>query len=183
LALAGCAQTAPPRSNTPDPLTGGAPLPSVVPPPVPVGSTPTPAGGPPPVPVATSTPSTAALVNGGPSKPLSGGHDLRIGEGPAQLTGATLRAPQPVTPALRTEAVPMSFGSGARVTGYEQAQAILQSRGVKWQKLETVSETGDWKFSCLVPNPRSPNSVKTYEAQASSYLAAVQAVLDKMDRD
>ncbi len=166
----GCAQTTP-HGAAVDPLTGGGPLTGAVAPPTPVA----PAAGVPPVPVTGTTPSTAALAAGAPTKPLPGGHDLRIGE-----QGATLRQPVPIVPVSGQNPLPAT-AVPPRVATYEQAQAVLQSRRVRWQKLEMVGDTGEWKFSCLLPSLRNPSSLKTYEAQAQTSLAAMQAVIDKLD--
>jgi hypothetical protein len=85
---------------------------------------------------------------------------------PVALAGGT--APPPPAP---------------RVQSLEQAQAALHGRNVVWQDLKSWSENGEWRFSCSVPNKQNPALNRTYEARASSPLAAIQAVLDKMDAD
>jgi hypothetical protein len=176
--LSGCAE--PNTRRAPDPLIGNRePLPpaggSILPAPQPV-----PAAGPPPVPVATGTLSPAALASGGTPKPLDGGHDLRIGD-PAPA-GVALNPPQPAPGALTSTQV-RGVPTGFRVTTFEQGQSLLESRGVKWQRLEQEPGTGAWTLSCTMPNPRNPKLVRTFEAQAPSVLAAMQAVLDQIERE
>jgi hypothetical protein len=65
---------------------------------------------------------------------------------------------------------------------YEQAQTILASKGIGWQRLEN-GDQGDWKFSCSVPSKANPAVSRTYEAHATNYLDAIRAVLDKMDKE
>jgi len=165
--LAGCATDY--RRNG-DPLTGAPPLP-VAPAPAALGK---PAPPPPPPVGSTAAGSTAALASG--VRPGGVNSGLRIGEAPvpssvpprqpgATLTGATM----PVT--------------GGRAISYEQAQALLTSRGVKWQWLEQKPDTGEWRFMCRLPSRANPNLHRTYEAKGPTHLAAVQAVLDQMDRE
>jgi hypothetical protein len=61
--------------------------------------------------------------------------------------------------------------------------ALLQARGVKWRRLETVGERNESQFSCSIPNPQNPYISRTYEARAATDIAAIQAVLDQIDRD
>jgi hypothetical protein len=173
-----------------DPLVG-----SVLTPPTPVPAatvgqptptlTPTPAGGTsavPPVPVNGSTLSNAALAGGGIPKPVDGEHQLRISEPAAQ--GATLRPPEsvPVVPVARPQ--PMGTATTpSHVTTLEQGQTLLEARGVQWQQLAMIRETGEWKFSCAIATPQNPNVSRTYEGRAKTGLAAMQAVLDQIDKD
>jgi hypothetical protein len=69
------------------------------------------------------------------------------------------------------------------VTTFEQAQALLRARGVTWQRLETGGTAGEWKFTCSVPNRQNPNIGQTYEGRANDQIAAIRAVLDKIDAD
>jgi hypothetical protein len=181
LLLLGCAGE---NRRGPDPLRGdsGAGA-SVVPPPVPVPVTPVP----PAVPVTGGvTPSVAALASGAPA-PLPGALPLGITD-TSTAQGAALRQPEPVpiVPVSRSSPAPVAISTPKKtgaVTTFEQAQAVLEARGVVWQQAEGVKQTGDWKFSCSLANPKNPKSLRTYEAHAGSYLAAVQAVLDKIDQD
>jgi hypothetical protein len=60
---------------------------------------------------------------------------------------------------------------------------MLVSRGVTMQKLETIGDRGEWKFSCAIPNRQIPNLRRNYEAQAvGPYgLAAMRAVIGRID--
>ncbi|HEV3119674.1 MAG TPA: hypothetical protein VGY58_21630, partial [Gemmataceae bacterium] len=66
---------------------------------------------------------------------------------------------------------------------YEQGEALLETRGALWHRLEKVAETGEWRFRCIVPNRQKPGSRRTYEGRDRDSLAAVQAVLDQIDQD
>lgn len=66
---------------------------------------------------------------------------------------------------------------------YEEARAVLQQRGVTWQRLETWGEDGLWKFTCAIPNAKNPNIRRTYEAQAPDAIAVLRAVIEQIDRD
>jgi hypothetical protein len=72
--------------------------------------------------------------------------------------------------------------TGARLDTFEQARAQLETRGISWYRLET-GDSGTYKFSCSVPNRQNRMVSRTYEAQAGSELAAIQAVLDQIDRE
>jgi len=131
------------------------------------------------------TQSTAALASNGGGKPLPGGTDLRIGNTspgnwPGQ-PGATLQ--QPALAAQPVSSVRGVSPTGARALTYEQAIALLAAKGVKWRKLEMIVERNESKFSCSIPNPQNPNISRYYEASAATDLAAIQAVLDQMDKD
>jgi hypothetical protein len=178
--LVGCTPSRPQHTGN-DPLSGGPPIPgggSAVAPPVPVTS-----GPPPAVPVLSTTPPVAALASGSLGPPLSGGQDLRINDSNGWSPNAGVRlnqpmpAPAPVTPVARTNALP-----GLRLASFEQAQSLLDAHSVKWQRLESSGDS-EWKFSCSVANAKNPNLSQTYEAQARSALAAVQAVLDQIEKD
>jgi hypothetical protein len=65
----------------------------------------------------------------------------------------------------------------------EQAWAQLKARGVLWQDLSMVAETGEWKFSCAIPNRQNPSIRRRYEATAGDSLAAIRAVLEQLDKD
>jgi hypothetical protein len=154
--------------------------------------------GPAPLPAPSTSTSTAALANG-TFQPLDPNHDLRIGKGgdtrptanasgngvwrdPAAPADVTLRRPEVASetpPAPRSGPQP----AGTRVASFEQAQALLRTRNVVWQRLETASDAGDWKFSCAIANRQNPNLRQTYEASSPDQLAAIQAVLDKIDGD
>ncbi|HZT80539.1 MAG TPA: hypothetical protein VFA26_09960 [Gemmataceae bacterium] len=167
-----------------------------------------PATGLPPIPAASSTTSSAALASG-VVQPQDPSHDLRIGDanggsGWRSGQGASLTKPPPaeppppgnVAPAIRVTPppadstsrsglAPASFvpASGGQVLAFEQAQALLGARGVTWQRLETWGDTGEWKFSCSIPNRQNANIRRTYESRARDPLAAIRGALDQMSRD
>lgn len=156
------------------PLSGGGPTASAVPTPTPVASAV------PPLPVSPGTQSVASLAAGGTAKSLDPTRELRIGTpvsnpSPGTPQAILVPAPQPVARGLAP--------AGTRVCTFEQAQAFLQSRGVKWQCLQTWGDQGAWKFSCSIPNAKNAYISRTYESQAPTDLAAVQAVIDQIERD
>jgi hypothetical protein len=75
-----------------------------------------------------------------------------------------------------------AVANGARLGSFEQARAQLDARGINWYRLET-GDPGMFKFSCSVPNRQNRTLSRTYEGQASTEIAAIQAVLDQIDRD
>jgi len=180
--LAGCA-TDRPRAGDPffgGALTGGPPAGpapgSAAGPGAPLA--PAPSAVPPAWPAATAAGSTAALASGPARLP-----DSRSG---LQIGPASGRAAQPLTPPLRApEPVARLTGNPPppRVASYEQAQAVLLGRGVKWQRLEMAGDAGDWKFSCALPDKRNANISRTYEGKGPNYFAAMQVVLEQMDRE
>jgi hypothetical protein len=207
LLLAGCSQMnrniAPTAPQPPsDPLLGGPPMKTTQAPPAPKPAT---LAKPesavttlPPLSAPGATPSTAALAAGAQVQPMDGGRDLRIGDPPGKSgtwvgqnepvsngSGALLRqpettaaAPNPPTPAVSQVSLPAN-----RSTGLDDALKQLKDRGVVWQRLDVVAETGEWKFSCSVPNRQNPNVRRTYEARAKEPLAAVQSVLARIDSE
>jgi hypothetical protein len=168
--LAGCAAG---DRNGPDPFFGGSPW---RPPATPPTASAAPAA-PPSFPTATSSSSTAALASG-PSRPPDSRSGLQIGApGP---TAPVPVAPRPSEPPARlTGPAPPSL----RLVSYEQAQVALLSRGVKWQRLEMTGDAGEWKFSCSLPSRQSASMSRTYEGRGPNYLAAMQAVLDQIERE
>lgn len=136
---------------------------------------------PPPPPVSNSN-SPAALA---PS--LNTAEDLRIGSKPdpppAPPPAPLFAGPaRPVSRPLPSPSGVVQAG-GSGVTTYEQAQAILAARGVKWQRLETWGDSGEWKFTCSIPNRQNEFISRTYEGRADNYLAAVQAVLEQIQNE
>jgi hypothetical protein len=194
LLLAGCS-TPPNRASTADPLLGPALRPTAQ-------ATPpsnTPVAVLPPVTAPNSALSTAALASSG-SRQFDRDRDLRIADprsnpandgwagqavGPrGEGAGTTLRPPEPVAePSQRSPVAATTPNSSAanRFLDFDQAQAQLRARGVLWQRLETVNESGNWRFVCSVPNRQNPNKHRTYEATGRDYLSAVQAVLEEID--
>jgi hypothetical protein len=199
--LAGCRTTSSPEPKQApvDPLLGG--------PPIPQKGTSSPSSSPradatPALPAPSSSTSPAALANGAvptldPSRELSindrgsGTPATPTGgwRGPGSAAGGApdvqLRPPvpagQPGAPP-RQDAPPVP-AAAPRVATFEQAEEALSARGVTWQRLETAADTGEWKFSCFIPNRANPNVHRTYEARARDQVAALQAVLDQIDRE
>lgn len=182
----GCAgSTHRPSAASTDPLAGGVPTPaggpsaSAVPPPTPVAPTV------PPLPVSTGTQSLAALASGAAPKPLDPSRELRIGT-PVSSPDAVKPQATLIPPAAPAPSQPVARGlapAGIHVGTFEQAQVFLASRGVKWQSLQTWGDQGAWKFSCSIPNSKNPYISRTYEGQARDSLAAIQAVIDQIERD
>jgi hypothetical protein len=204
--LAGCASD---NRRVADPLLGGPPLAAAQPPAAPPAALGRPTTGntvaapaPAALPALTAgAKNSNAALAAGPPKPLDPTRELRIDNatpagGPVQpvlqpvsrevppfsrdpqgSAGATLQPPvgQPGA------AAPIPLTN--RLSTYEQAQMLLQARQIKWQRLEMIGTAGEWKFSCSAPSRQNPASSRTYEARAVSYLAAMQAVLDQMDRE
>src|SRR5919197_974311 len=61
---------------------------------------------------------------------------------------------------------PAAPTAGPEGATFEQLQAMLAARGVTWQRLETVGHTGQWKFTCAIPNPQMPGTRRNYESTA-----------------
>ena len=149
-----------------------------------------------------STMSPAALAATTP-RTLDKDRDLRIGNPqpiasndgwgrqgiiPAsEGTGAVLRRPEVIAePVARTNPptseTPAANGDN-RLASDEQALKLLEARGVLWKNFDTVPETGEWRFVCIVPSQRDPHLRRTYEARSRDKLEAMQAVIDKIDSD
>jgi hypothetical protein len=152
-----------------------------------------PVAGPAALPPPSSSGSTAALAGGtSPSRPADSRSGLQIGSGtpPTALVSATpnapaLRPPEP-TAHLTSNPIP-STGSTAPMTphlaSYEQAQVTLLGKGIKWQQLQMTGDPGEWSFSCSLPDRQNPAMSRTYSGKGPNYLAAMQAVLDQMERE
>jgi hypothetical protein len=187
-----------------DPLLGGPPVrPAVAATPAP----PTPAPVAPPA--APNSPLSPAALAASAPRPADNDRDFRIGSprpstgndgwasagnNPAAAigqtvggSGAQLRPPEPITEQMpRQDLTPVSSpgpSRDSRITTYEQAQEQIKARGVLWQSLEMVAETGEWKYSCSIPNRQNPALRRTYVARASDSLAAIRAVLEQLDKD
>jgi hypothetical protein len=137
----------------------------------------------------------AALAANSARPPADPRSDLRIPDASSRAPTALLRPPESPSPrtgmltgAVTTPAangtLPASAGQPSSSNpSMEQAQAQLASRGVRWQRLEMTPDQRDWQFSCSIPSRQNPNISRTYEAQAPTAPAAVQAVLDQINRD
>jgi hypothetical protein len=194
----GCA-SANKTAADPDPLLGGSGIKPAV------QTTSQPIVGPaataglPPLPQSNPGLSNAALASG-MTRPFDDTQNLRIGDprgtatdgwaGQGQVTsaapgGAKLRQPITADLASRQDTGPASTPTtqGTGLLSYEQAQTQLASRGVLWQRLEKVAETGDSKFSCAVPNRQNPRIHRTYEARARDDISAIRAVIAQIDKE
>ncbi|MFN4260739.1 MAG: hypothetical protein ACK4RK_15690 [Gemmataceae bacterium] len=200
LALAlGCAQSPAPR-RLGDPMLGSSPTAPLShhPVSVPAGS------GTASAPAVPGFPTSNAALASGMTRPLSTGGDARIAP-PAPGTAPGWQGVQPASPpSVSSPAAPVNGSplpqpvpaqppaavlargvapTAAQVATYEQAQAILTARGVRWQRLETWGDKGEWKFTCSIPNPQNQFISRTYEARASNDLTAIRAVLEQMERE
>lgn len=202
IALAGCANKGGAKANE-DPLLGPpGPLPPAAQaakaPPQPGFATTSNPVAPPPPPAVGSSPSNAALASGSVSS-------MRIPDPrtpPWQDTGSGAKLnsiPQGGAQALPTNPNPPfnpvlaypvpgqtstpATAAGGRFSSYEQAQAVLNQRGVIWQKLETWGDLGEWKFSCSIPNKQNRFISRTYEARGKDYLSAIRSVMDQIEKE
>jgi hypothetical protein len=146
----------------------------------------------------------AAMAMGGP---LTGSRQLGISDGangagkdawregrPAGTAGTTpggvkLRNPEPVGGSGQANAVTAeSVQGGVQTAGnrtlvrddYGQLFARLVSHGMIWHRQETTGE--GVKFSCLIANQQNPNIQHQHEATAADPVAALQAVLDRVEK-
>jgi len=119
------------------------------------------------------------------SGPNPGGTSGALTNGPAPGAGVQLSRPEAIVgPVQRPTSVPLPPASsispgGAVTTDNGQLQALLKARGVTWQHQDQVA--GGVKFTCAVPNRLNPDINRFYEATASDYAGAVQAVLQQID--
>lgn len=146
----------------------------------------------PPLTAPSSLTSNAALA-AGPAPTLDPGRDLRISDTPPRPSspGGPNPVPsgQPLETPTRATGRPEALltqtagpGGGTRLLSFEHALTVLNSRGVRWQRLES-SGPGDWKFTCSVPNRQNPSFSRTYEGRARDHLSAMQVVIDQMEKD
>jgi hypothetical protein len=169
-----------------DPIVGGVPLSRMALPPgrgagetSTAGVAPAANGVAPPVPSPSGPSSPAALASTGPQ--ADGVYPVvRVGTPQPNETQGRIT---PVAVASSSAPVASSTSAPGGEYSYEQLQTLLAARGVAMQKLETVGDRGEWKFSCAIPNRQMPNLRRNYEAQAiGPYgLAAMRAVLDRID--
>ena len=191
LALGGCAPEFQGLAN--DPIVGGPPLRAAR---DAGGASAVPAGrsgAVPGLPSPSPPGNTATLASGRPLPALDPSRELKIGPGgPGSAVktgtgaGVALEPPQPLTDAgaIRLE-VPArenaALTGGRDANGYEQLKAKLTERGLLWMRLETSVEKNEVKLTCYVANPRTPNVVQPFVVEARDEVAALRAVLDKMD--
>jgi hypothetical protein len=188
----GGAATGKAAGGIPDPLvTSALPRPGA---PVPPGGTPATISHPqptgtaalPPIPPPSSTTSTAVLTGGGVQGNLvPDGRDLRIGSG-APVAGT----PTPGDAAKLSDPWEHSrpASSGVALTGATgNADAVqslldeLKKRNVAWVKMEMQADSGQWKFSCSIPNAKNPNYRSLVEAKATNLPEAMRLAIDKID--
>jgi hypothetical protein len=129
----------------------------------------------------------------GPALRIGGNPDASGNNGWRGPGDVTLKQPESLNSfAARTEtrplpAVPVVPASppatvrGASPEGFLLSQ--VTARGATFQMLQTWGESGQWKFSCAIPNPQNPHVRRNYEALAGDPLSAIQAVLDQIDHD
>jgi hypothetical protein len=68
--------------------------------------------------------------------------------------------------------------------GADPALELLKARGVTWYRVEAAPDnSGDFQFSCSVPNPNNPNIRRMYEAYGHDQRSAMLAVLAQMDQE
>ena len=198
---AGSAGTSPTGSMANDPLLGGGTaLPAAgtaQPPNRAVATTPTPqpptgaTGGVPPIPPPSSTTSPAVLAGGGVRGNLNAdGRDLRISSGSPAPGGVGDRLPDPWQKSPVTS-TPQGGGSGVALTSgvgnseaFKQLQfELVTKRNVVWQKFEMQDTTGQWKYSCSIPNRKDPSYRTLVEVRAADALEAMQLAINKIDAD
>jgi hypothetical protein len=147
---------------------------------------PTGAGTLPPMTPPSSTTSTAVLTGGGVQGNLvPDGRDLRITAGAPAVTPAPSNMDKLPDP---WEHARPAVGSGVALTGATgNADAVqslmdeLKKRSVAWVKMEMQADTGQWKFSCSIPNPKNPNYRSLIEAKAATLPEAMHLAIDKID--
>jgi hypothetical protein len=187
LTVVGCA--AQQKNQPPDPLLGTrTPPPGTI-----AGGPTTPPPAPSPVAMpAPSVPSSTAVLASGPARPLDSG--MRIGGDPGAVPPPpapsnpgwgmpVLQNPEPAAGSMARSAPGPVASPHAAAGSYEQAQDVLRSRGVTWQRLETWGDKGEWKFTCSIPNKQNPAISRNYEARASTPIDAIHAVLEKLDKE
>jgi hypothetical protein len=97
-------------------------------------------------------------------------------------SGSAMEAPAAVPQPL----VPVAYANGEpdlrQVASVEQAQSILTSYGIQWQRLERV-ENGDWQYSCAVTSNPQSTFAKQYASRNADQLAAMKEVVEQVRRD
>jgi hypothetical protein len=181
LFLTGCGGTA--RSGGNDPLVGGGPaLPAET---ARAKEQPLPA-----VPAPSASTSPANLASGAVPA-LEGSRDLRIdgtesGRSRAPVTGASLTTPVPVGSGPGSlppvPVVPMGGTPPAPASSLDLVR-VLEQRGMQGFRLERNRETGQWRCTCSIPNAQNLAVKNTYDATAADAPAALQAIIDKIDRE
>jgi hypothetical protein len=133
-------------------------------------------GGVPPIPDPFAR-SNAELTNVPPGQ----GPGARPG-GVAQATENNSGQTSPLTPV----GLPDSRSPNpANAALYVRLQQMLRDKGVTWWRLEPVGDTGEYRFSCSVPNRDNPNMARRYEVQAQGDygIEAIRSVLQQIERE
>ncbi len=193
----GAAPAAPTGDRANDPLLGGGtPLPAAGTPQPPnraMATNPNPAqpatgsaGGVPPLPPPSGTTSPAVLAGGGVRGNLNAdGRDLRISSGspaPAGVGDPWQKAPVTTLPG-NGSGVALTSGVG-NAEAFKQLQfELITRRNVVWQKFEMQDTTGQWKYSCSIPNRKDPSYRTLVEVRATDALEAMQLAINKIDAD
>lgn len=142
---------------------------------------PSPSGNSPAELAGTPTPGTPRTGPTPPSPPASVPNDSRPwwlnSNGSSPDTGRTPIA----TPISTTGATTPAAG----IDSFEQAMRLLDERRVTFRTLTYRPESSEWEFICAIPHPSEPATQRKYEARAAgdNGLAAIRAVLDKIDTD
>jgi hypothetical protein len=196
--LAGC-NSLNSTASTPglsDPLVGGPPLQ----PSTPVASRPTtPVTTLPALPAPNLGTSNATLA-AGVSRPFDNSRDLRIdhprgnsgndgwaGQGGAPRgdgSGAMLRGLEPADGSALPRDPPATYNpvsiQNSEMTILDQALKQLRARGVVFVQ---SGENEEWEVRCSVPNRQNPKLRRTHVAHDRDLLAAIRAVIEKIDRE
>ncbi len=155
----------------------------------------------PEMPAPTSATSVAALAPGTMPQ-LDTGSDLRIASNNALVSnnrnapgwheptsGVSLSRPEPLreggaaASAGITPGITLTGGAMPRLQTLEQGLAWLEARGVRGARLEYVRASGEWRFTCSLPNKTNPELRRTHETQARDPLTAVQAVIERIESE
>ncbi len=118
----------------------------------------------PSLPPAWSSPSTPGSVTSRGNSPLTGitsgssiSPDMGVAEKPKYIPDYNL----------------------ANIRTMEEAQAVLNTHGVKWQRLEQV-ENGDWVFACSTQEPTGRAVFARYEARSTDKMEAIRNVIHQV---
>lgn len=121
---------------------------------------------------ATTQPTNTQTGWGNPTGAPSGPPDVKLGPPQTAFDSNVQRVQnQGVTPVAGTS------------DSYGEMKQALATRGVTWQRSESVGDGKEWRFAVAIPNKQFPTQTRNYEARAASELAAMRAVLDQIDRD
>lgn len=177
LGLAGCGGSPRPLGN--DPLVGGGP-----PLPTPADAArgkdqPLPA-----VPAPSASTSPANLASGAVPALDGDRGSLRIGENDREpgRRFASLTPPVPIAQGGVSTLPPVPIVPASSSSGQPDLFRVLELRGVKGFRLELKPDSGQWRCICSIPDSQNPKYKQNYEATANDPQAAMQSILDKIDR-